>query len=112
MEAAGHQGFDPILGGRSPERSDAGIPTGAEFDVRRQAGVNEALCVGNRPFIEPGNASCERIHERVELGVWQGAINIAVVLGLVSPDILRAQKYFKGAISADELRQSGHRTAA
>jgi hypothetical protein len=41
VEAARHQLFDPILGSGSAERSDARIPPGVEFDVRRQAGVDE-----------------------------------------------------------------------
>src|SRR4051794_170175 len=43
VEAARHQCFEPVLGGGSPQRSDAGIPPGAEFQVRRQARVDEAL---------------------------------------------------------------------
>jgi hypothetical protein len=43
VEAELHQRFDSILCGRSLERSDARIPPGAEFDIRRQAGVDEAL---------------------------------------------------------------------
>jgi hypothetical protein len=49
VEAALHQRLDPILGGGSPERSDARIPSRAEFDIRRQAGVDEALDAGDRP---------------------------------------------------------------
>jgi hypothetical protein len=55
VEAARDQGLDPLLGGRSPERSDARIPPGAELDVRRQAGVDEALGLGDCPFVELGD---------------------------------------------------------
>ncbi|MGA8490777.1 MAG: hypothetical protein WB711_10165 [Terriglobales bacterium] len=65
VEAARHQLFDPLLGGRSPERSDARIPPGAELDVRRQAGVHEALGLGDRPFVELGDPGCERLYERI-----------------------------------------------
>src|SRR5580692_2964282 len=65
VEASRHQRFDPILGGGSPERSNARIPPGAELDVRRQAGVDEALGVGDRPFVEPGDPCRERLYERV-----------------------------------------------
>src|SRR5271169_6868016 len=51
VESARHQRFDSILGGGSPKRSDARIPTGAELDVRRQAGIDEALGVADRPFV-------------------------------------------------------------
>ena len=83
VEAARHQRFDPILGGRSPERSDARIPPGTELDVRRQAGVDEALGVSDRPFVELGDPGRERLYERVQFGVGQGAIDVAVGLGLV-----------------------------
>ena len=35
VEAARDQRLDPLLGGRSTERSDASIPPGAELDVWR-----------------------------------------------------------------------------
>ena len=60
-----HQRFNSILGSGSPERSDARIPTGTEFDVRRQAGVHKALGLGDRPFVELGDPSRERLYERV-----------------------------------------------
>ena len=65
VEAACHQRFDRILSGGSPERSDARIPPGTELNVRRQAGVDEALGSGDRPFIERGDPGCERLYERV-----------------------------------------------
>ncbi len=65
VEAACHQRFDPILGGGSPQRRDARIPSGAELNVRRQAGVDEALGIGDCPFVEPGDPVCERLNERV-----------------------------------------------
>jgi hypothetical protein len=55
VEAARHQRFDPLLGSRTTERSDARVPPGAELDVRRQAGVDEAFGVGDRPFVELGD---------------------------------------------------------
>ena len=112
VEAVRYKRFDPILGGGSPERSDACIPSGAEFDVRRQAGVDEALGVGDRPLVEPGDPGRERLDERVQIGIGQGAIDVAVGLGLVSPDVFRAQQHLEGAVSADELGQSGHGPAA
>src|ERR1700721_2329751 len=64
VEAARHQRLDPLLGGRSPERSDARIPPGTELDVRRQAGVDEALGLGDCPLIESGDGSREGLYER------------------------------------------------
>src|ERR1700693_6201351 len=65
VEAARDQRLDPLLGGRSPERSDARIPPGAELDVRRQAGVNEALGLGDRPFVKLGDPRRERLYEHI-----------------------------------------------
>jgi hypothetical protein len=45
VEAAPYQRLNPLLGGGSSERSDARIPPGAEFNVRRQAGIYKALGV-------------------------------------------------------------------
>jgi hypothetical protein len=63
VESARYQGLDAFLGGRSPEQSDARIPPGAELDVRRQAGVNKALGLGDRPFVELGDAGRECLYE-------------------------------------------------
>ena len=65
VEAARHQRLDPLLGGRSPERSDARIPPSTELDVRRQAGVGEALGLSDRPFVELGDPRRERLYERI-----------------------------------------------
>jgi hypothetical protein len=51
VEAARHQLFDPILGSGSAERSDARIPPGVEFDVRRQAGVDEVATPAGPYFV-------------------------------------------------------------
>ena len=69
VETARHQRLDPLLGGRSPERCDARIPSGAELDIRRQAGVDEALGLSDRPFVELGDPGRERFNERIQLGV-------------------------------------------
>ena len=65
VEAARHQRFDPILGDRSPERSDTRIPPGVELDVRWQARIYEALGLADRPFVELGDPGCESLYESV-----------------------------------------------
>jgi hypothetical protein len=74
--------------GRSPERSNARIPPGSELDVGRQASIDKALGVGDCPFVERGDPGRERVHERVQVGIGQGAIHVAVGLGLLSPEVL------------------------
>ena len=63
VETARHQSLNPLLGGRSPERSDARIPSGSELDIRRQAGVDEALGLSDRPFVELGDPGRERLRK-------------------------------------------------
>jgi hypothetical protein len=65
VEAACDQRLDALLGGGSTERSDARIPPSAELDVRRQADVDEALGLSDRPFVELGDPGRERLYERV-----------------------------------------------
>jgi len=65
VEAARHQRFDPLLGGGSGDRTHAGIPPGGELDIRRKAGVDEPLGVGDRPFVKSGDPRRERLYERV-----------------------------------------------
>ena len=112
VEAALHQRFDSTLCCRSPERSDARIPPRAEFDIRRQCGVDEALGLGDRPFIELGDPRRERLYEHIELGVGQGAINVTVSLGLVRSDVFRAQEHFEGAVSTDQSGKPSHGAAS
>src|SRR6201999_3093267 len=61
---------------------------------------------------ELSNSRRERFNEGVEIGIGQSAIHIAVGFGLLSSDVFRAQEHLKGAVSADELGQPGHWTAA
>ena len=74
VEATRDQRLDPLLGCGSPERSDACIPPGAKFDVRRQAGVDEALGLSDRPFVELGDPGRERFNERIQLGVGRARL--------------------------------------
>src|SRR5258708_13761817 len=52
VEAVRHQRLDPFLGGGSADRSHARIPPGGDLDVRRQAGVDEALALFDLPFVD------------------------------------------------------------
>src|SRR5580658_11201028 len=90
MEAARHQRLDPLLRGRSAERSDAGIPSSAKLDVRRQAGVDETLGLGDRPFVELCDSGRKRLYERIQISVREGTINVAVGRGLICCNVLRA----------------------
>src|SRR4051794_11916364 len=69
VEAACVQCLDSRLGRGSPERSNAGIPPGADLHVRGQAGVYETLGICDRPFVELCDPSGQRLHKGVQLGV-------------------------------------------
>src|ERR1700744_1261270 len=55
MKSLRHQRLDARLRGGAAERGDAGIPAGAKLHIRRQAGIDEALGIGDGPFVEAGN---------------------------------------------------------
>src|SRR4051812_48242892 len=88
VKALRHQCSNSLLRRGSTERSDARIPPRAEFDIRWQAGVDEALGVGDCPFVEPGDPGRKCLYERVQLRVRQRAIYVAVGLSLVRPDVV------------------------
>jgi hypothetical protein len=54
--------------GRPSEAMHASHPA-PELDVRRRAGVDEALGLSDRPFVELGDPARERFDERIQLGV-------------------------------------------
>ena len=111
VEAESHERFDSFWAARPIERSDARIPPGSELNVRWQAGIDEALGVGDRPPVEPGDPGRERLNECVQFAVGQGAIDIAIGFGLVSSDVFRTQQNLKCAVSANESGQAGHGAA-
>jgi hypothetical protein len=65
VKALRHQCLDTGLSSRPPDRGHARIPAGAELDVRWQARVDEALGIGDGPFVESGNSGGQRFDERV-----------------------------------------------
>ena len=75
------------------------MPPGTNLDVRRQAGVDQALGVGDRPLVKLGDPGRKRFYKPIEIGVGQGAIDTAVGLGLVCSDVFRAQEHLEGAVS-------------
>ncbi len=64
--------------GRLAGRSDAmpSLPSCAKFYIGWQAGIDQALGLGNRPSVETSNAGHERVHIGVEIGVGKRTIHI------------------------------------
>src|SRR5713101_8778221 len=84
-KASPNQLLDPLLRGWSCHRSNASIPSGFNFDIRRQTSdVDQALSVHDCLFFEGCDSRGKRIDEPIEVRIWQRAIHIAVTLGQVS----------------------------
>ena len=69
VKAARVQRLDPILRGRASEGGTSGVPPGSDLHIWRQAGVDQALRVGDRPFIELRDPSRERLNVGVQVGI-------------------------------------------
>src|SRR5262249_56299471 len=54
----------------------------------------------------------ERINEFIKFGVGQCTIDVAIKLGQITANIVRAQEHFQCASSAHQPRQSSHWSAA
>src|ERR1700735_1673120 len=73
--------FDFLLRGWPRDRFHASIPPGCNFDVGRQTRVvYKAFGIADGPLIERADPSRERINKRVEVGVGQRPIYVAVAL--------------------------------
>src|ERR1041385_1007439 len=112
VEAARDQRFDSILRDGSPERSNTRVPASAKFDVRRQAGIDQTLGIGDRPFVELSDPGRQCLDVSVQFSIGERTVDIAVGFGLFPREVFRAQEYLKSTVSADELWQAGHRASA
>src|SRR5438309_11256218 len=84
-KASLYQRFDSLLRGRSSHRSNASIPPGFDFDIRRQtSNVDQAFGIRDCLFVEGGDPGGERINKPVKVSIRQRPIHIAVALGQVS----------------------------
>src|ERR1043166_4303533 len=97
-KASPNQLLDPLLCSWSCHRSNARVPPGFDFDIRRQTSdVDEAPGIHDCPFVEGGDSAGERIDKSVEVGIRQRPIHIAIELGQVAWDVVCAQNHFQGA---------------
>jgi len=112
-KASPNQLLDPLLCGWSCHRSNARVPPGFDFDIRRQTrDVDKAPGIHDCPFVEGGDSAGKRIDKSVKVSIGQRPIHVAIELGQVAWNVVRAQKYFQGAPSSHETRQLRHRTTA
>jgi hypothetical protein len=90
-KASLYQRFDSLLRGRSCHRSNASIPPGFDFDISRQtSNVDQALGIHDCLFLEGGDPGGKRIDKPVKISIRQRPIHIAVELGQVAGDVVRA----------------------
>src|ERR1700693_360604 len=65
-KASPNQLLDPLLCGWPRHRSNAGVPPGFDFDIRRQTSdVDKAPGIHNGPFVEGGDSGGKRIDKSV-----------------------------------------------
>src|ERR1700693_4155013 len=112
-KASPNQLVDPLLCGWSCHRSNARVPPGFDFDIRRQTSdVDKASGIHDCPFVEGGDSGGKRIDKSVKICIWQRPIDIAIEIGQVAWDVVCAQNHFQGAPSSHETRQLRHRASA
>jgi hypothetical protein len=70
VESLRHQRFYLFLRSRPDYRSHTRLPSGVDFDVRRQTSrVDEALGIADCHFVERGDPRRERIDKLVKLSI-------------------------------------------
>src|SRR6266568_4115360 len=112
-KASPNQLLDPLLCGWSCHRSNARVPPGFDFDIRRQTSdVDKAPGIHDCPFVEGGDSGGKRIDKSVKISIRQRPIHVAIELGQVAWDVVCAQNHFQGAPSSHEARQLRHGTTA
>src|ERR1700722_12879434 len=91
-KASPNQLLDPLLCGWSCHRSNARVPPRFDFDIRRQTSdVDKAAGIHDWPFVEGGDSGSKRIDKSVKVSIRQGPIHVAIELGHVAWDVVRAQ---------------------
>src|SRR5207244_11857604 len=94
-KASPNQLLDPLLCGWSCHRSNARVPPGFDFDIRRQTSeVDKAPGVHDGPFVEGGDSAGERIDKSVTVSIGQRPIHVAIELSQVSCAVVCTQNPF------------------
>src|SRR6202047_2472312 len=69
-KAPPNQLLDPLLRGWPCHRSNARVPPGFDFDIRRQTSdVDKPPRVHDCPFVEGGASGCKRIDKSVKVSI-------------------------------------------
>src|ERR1700694_4189321 len=87
-KASPNQLLDPRLRGWSCHRSNARVPPGFDFDIRRQTSdVDKSPGVHDCPFVEGGDPGCKRIDKSVKVSIRQRPVHVAIELGQIARDV-------------------------
>src|SRR5260221_1941302 len=112
-KASPNQLLAPVLRGWSCHRSNARVPPGFDFDIRRQTSdVDKAPGIHDCPFVEGGDSGGKRIDKSVKVSIRQRPIHVSIELGQVAWDVVCGQNHFHGAPSSHETRQLRHGATA
>src|SRR5579872_3621004 len=112
-KASPNQLLDPLLCSWPCHRSNARIPPGFDFDVRRQTGdVDKAPDIQEGRFVDGGDSGSKCIDKSVKVSIRQRPIHVAIELGQAAWDVVCAQDHFQGASSSHETRQLRHGATA
>src|ERR1700675_119619 len=83
-KASPNQLLDPLLRGWSCHRSNARVPPGFDFDIRRQTSdVDKAPDIHDCPFVEGGDSAGKRIDKSDKISIGKRPIHVAVEFGQV-----------------------------
>src|SRR5260221_13516407 len=105
VEATLHQFFDSRLGSGALKGGETCVPLGGNFCVWRQArNIDEAFRFGEGLFVERSNTRRQRVDKSIEFGVRQSTIDIAIKLGEIASNIVRAEQHFQRPASAHKTR--------
>src|SRR5882724_4159201 len=90
-KASSNQLLDPLLCGWSCHRSDASVPPGFDFDIRRQTSdVDKAPGIHDCPFVKGGDSGRKRIDNSVKVSIRQRPIHVTIELGQVARNVVSA----------------------
>src|SRR5690348_6454409 len=112
MKAELHQRPYPGLAGGASSGAKKCVPLRRYLRIGGEAGnVDQVLCVRDGAFVERGNAAGKRIDKRVEFGVRQCTIDVAITLGEIAWDIVCPEEHLQRTPSADEAGKARHGSA-
>src|SRR5882724_8084765 len=105
VEATLYQFIDSRLGSGALNRGKTCVPLGGNFCVGREArNIDKVFRFRDGLFVERSNAYRQRVDKSIELRVRQSAVDVAIKLGEIASNIVRAEQHFQRPSSAHKAR--------